>query len=375
MKHFKQLIMLVFVFFLVFSSFQTVSAENNDDEEVTVRMATYNIQAGMGVDGEYDLDRLADTIRDMDADVIGLQEVDVHWGDRSENENTIKLLAEKLGMDYYFAPIYDLDPDEGSKKRKQYGVAVLSEYPIEQTANREITRLSTQDPDPEPELAPGFLEAQIDVDGADVWFYVTHLDYRGDPSIREEQVDDMFDVMEEHDYPVLVGDMNANPDAPELQPLFRWFDDAWENNTQSGSGYTFPSDSPEKRIDYVLTSKKMSVENTTVDHSLASDHFPVSTDVTLAPDSHSVTTKGMKMLIDAFHEQGEIVEDEDFRLFMLHLQAIDHYEKQHNHSKAIKHMQRFSSLLEKKKEEGVVTEEVHNALTEDAEYLIDKWER
>lgn len=378
MKYGKRLVILTIMFFLTFLSFQAVSAKDSEkqyDEEVTARVATYNVQAGIGMDDEYDLDRLADTIREMDADVIGLQEVDVHWGDRSENENTIKLLAEKLGMEYYFAPIYDLDPDQGSEDRKQYGVAVLSKYPIKETANREITRLSTQDPDSEPESAPGFLEAKIDIDGADTWFYVTHLDYRSNPEVRETQVDEMLHIMEEHDYPILVGDMNANPEAPELQPLFRWFDDAWMNSDQTGSGYTFPADSPDKRIDYILSSKRMNVENTTVDSSQTSDHFPVSTDVTLACRSHSLSTKGMKMLVDAYQEQGEISDDKVSHLLTTHLQAISHYEKHGNSTKAIKHMQTLSSLLAKKKDEEIISEKAYETLQEDAEYLTDKWKK
>ncbi|WP_346766310.1 endonuclease/exonuclease/phosphatase family protein, partial [Streptomyces sp. Tu 4128] len=51
---------------------------------VALRIATYNIHAGTGSDGVFDLDRQAAALRALDADVIGLQEVDVHWGDRSQ---------------------------------------------------------------------------------------------------------------------------------------------------------------------------------------------------------------------------------------------------------------------------------------------------
>lgn len=43
-------------------------------------VATYNIHAGAGEDGTYDLARTADAVRALHADVIGLEEVDVHWG-------------------------------------------------------------------------------------------------------------------------------------------------------------------------------------------------------------------------------------------------------------------------------------------------------
>lgn len=378
MKKWKGFGLVIFVICLVFASLQVVSAKDNEnhiqhDEKVNARVATYNIQAGMGMDGEYDLDRIADTIRGMNADVVGLQEVDVHWGDRSHDENTVKRLADKLEMEYYFAPIYDRDPSQDSEDRRQYGVAILSEYPIKQATNQKITRLSTQESDSEPELAPGFLEAEIDVDGADAWFYVTHLDYRNDPAIREDQVSDMFQVMREHHYPVLMGDMNATPDAPELQPLFDWFDDAWEDSKKIGNGYTFPADSPTKRIDYLLTSKRMNVANAEVDPSAASDHFPVVADITMVPGKHSLTTEGTRMLVDAFQKEGEITSDDSSHALTVHLRAISHYEKYNKGTKVVKHLHAFQALLQEQREKGVMSEQAYSELQGDAEYLISKW--
>lgn len=47
--------------------------------DLPLRVATYNIHAGAGVDGVFDLDRQTAELRSLDADVIGLQEVDRHW--------------------------------------------------------------------------------------------------------------------------------------------------------------------------------------------------------------------------------------------------------------------------------------------------------
>ncbi|WP_245835758.1 endonuclease/exonuclease/phosphatase family protein [Virgibacillus ndiopensis] len=366
------------MFFLVLSSLNTVFAEKNetvvwDSGEVTARVATYNMHAGIGVDGKYDLDRIASAIRDMDADIIGLQEVDVHWGSRSQYDNTVQLLAEKLDMEYFFAPIYDLEPAEEGDPRRQYGIAVLSKYPILSAANRNITRLSTQDPNPEPKLAPGFLEAQVNMEGAHVWFYVTHLDYRSDPTIREMQVQDMLHVMAEHQYNVLVGDMNATPDSDELRPLFHLLDDTWNSKTMD-EGYTFPADSPIKRIDYVLTSPRMDVNDVSVHQSLASDHLPVIADVTFVRGNHSMDTDGMKMLVEAFLENGEIGNEEAAHALRIHLQAVSYYENNDRKEKVIKHLGTFIQLLQKQSDQESITDHALTTLRSDAEYLIEKWE-
>jgi endonuclease/exonuclease/phosphatase family metal-dependent hydrolase len=125
---------------------------------VKFKVATYNIHAGTGEDGVFDLTRTAGVLRALDTDVIGLQEVDVHWAARSGFADEARQLAHRLGMRVFFAPIYDLDPAQASAPRRQYGVAVLSRYPVLSAENHEITRLSTLTPDPVPSPAPGFAE-------------------------------------------------------------------------------------------------------------------------------------------------------------------------------------------------------------------------
>lgn len=274
-------LVLSLVGLLFHTSVQAAGESQSKGRAVDVRVMSYNIQGGRGTDGVYDLDRIAEVIRQSEADVVGLQEVDVHWGSRSDFENGIKLLAEKLNMRYFFAPIYDLPPYEMGEPNRQFGVAVLSKYPIIKAENREITRLSTQVPDPVPELAPGFAEVSINAKGAKFNFHVTHLDYRGDPTVRMMQVDDMMRIFSENNRPkILAGDLNAVPTAPELSPLFDTFFDAWTVN-DFDEGKTYPADHPTKRIDYLLTSRDIHVKSAHVVQTLASDHLPVIADVTL----------------------------------------------------------------------------------------------
>ncbi|MCX5342186.1 endonuclease/exonuclease/phosphatase family protein [Streptomyces atratus] len=250
---------------------------------VPLRVATYNIHAGAGMDNVFDLDRQTAELRSLDADVIGLQEVDVHWGTRSESRDLAAELAERLHMQVSFAPIYSLDPDTPGAPRREFGVAVLSRYRIVSAENHEITRLSTQDPNPVPAPAPGFGEVVLRVKGLPVHVYVTHLDYRGDPSVRTAQVADTRRVMAEDEAPgrqkvrqILLGDFNAAPAAPELAPL-------WEELTDiEPGGPTYPAQDPVQRIDYVAVSKdSVRVRDAAVAETLASDHRPVVADLLL----------------------------------------------------------------------------------------------
>ncbi|MYW63870.1 metal-dependent hydrolase [Streptomyces sp. SID8379] len=250
---------------------------------VPLRIATYNIHAGSGADNVFDLDRQAAALRALHADVIGLQEVDVHWGARSQDLDVARELADRLGMRVSFAPIYSLDPVTAGAPRREFGVAVLSRYPIRSAANHDITRLSTQDPNPVPAPAPGFGEVTLKVRGVPVQVFVTHLDYRGDPSVRVAQVADTRRIMAEERASVpgarqvLLGDFNAEPSAAELAPL-------WTELRDAGpvSGGTYPADVPVKRIDFVAVGEGVTVRAASVvAEPAASDHRPVIAEVGL----------------------------------------------------------------------------------------------
>jgi len=223
---------------------------------------TWNIAAGHG-----NLGRTADIIRSMNPDVVALQEVDVRWSERSAFVDQADSLARSLHMNVRFAPIYDFSP-------RQFGVAVLSRFPIVSWTNHEITRLSTQQANATPAKAPGFLETVIDLRGTSVRVFSTHLDYRSDPSVREKQVSEMMAVIGQSAMPtILAGDLNATSSAPELKPLMASFQDMAA--AADGGDMTYPSEAPTKRIDYVLASSGFTVSETRVAATDASDHRPV----------------------------------------------------------------------------------------------------
>ncbi|MEU1306506.1 endonuclease/exonuclease/phosphatase family protein [Streptomyces shenzhenensis] len=251
-----------------------------------LRVATYNIHAGAGQDGVFDLDRTAAALRDLHADVIGLQEVDVHWGARSGFADEARELAERLDMRVFFAPIYDLPPAAENAERRQFGVAVLSRLPPAAAENHEITRLSTQVPDPVPAPAPGFAEVTVRVRGTLVHLYSTHLDYRADPSVRRAQVDDMLGILAEDRGPkILVGDFNAEAGAPELAKLWGPLADAAPDG-----GRTYPAIDPVSRIDLVAVSPEVTVTGAHEVATGASDHRPVVTDLLIRRHGHRSDT-------------------------------------------------------------------------------------
>ena len=98
----------------------------------SLRVLTYNIHIGKGLDGKLDLERIARVIRDSKADVVALQEVDVKTR-RTENVDQAAELARLTNMHVHFGKA--MDHDGGA-----YGVAILSRFELSEKIGRASCR-------------------------------------------------------------------------------------------------------------------------------------------------------------------------------------------------------------------------------------------
>ncbi|UDY34517.1 endonuclease/exonuclease/phosphatase family protein [Dermatobacter hominis] len=238
-----------------------------------LRVMTFNIHHGEGPDGIVSLDRIAATIRAADADVIGLQEVDRHFAERSSFVDQATYLAEALEMDLVFGANIDLDPLVVGQPRRQYGTAILSRLPLTASGNTLLPRAPTSE-------QRGLLHASVTVEGTDVTVFVTHLQHDS-PTERLAQVNAITAELDATGgNVVLLGDLNAEPGSPEIEHLVDTLSDAWTTGG-FGPGYTFSSVLPFKRIDYVMSSDGLVARTAAVLTSDGSDHLPVVADVAL----------------------------------------------------------------------------------------------
>ncbi|WP_067931711.1 endonuclease/exonuclease/phosphatase family protein [Alicyclobacillus kakegawensis] len=254
-------------------------------EKGTLTVVSYNTHGGIGIDGRYSLARIADVIAQTHADVVGLQEVGAYWHKHARHEDEAQFYIRRLHMYGFFAPIFNLDAITPGGPRRQYGVLLLSRYPIQGMVNHQIARRLTQGRRESVAVKPGFAEAMIHVHGQDLRVYLTHLDYRRDAHLRARQVADMMRIVSENTGPkVLMGDLNAVPSAPELRPLWNVFGQTM-NRCQGGCA-TFPADAPTRLIDYVLVSHGLQVQSVQVVNTTASDHRPIRAVISLAGSEH-----------------------------------------------------------------------------------------
>ena len=238
-----------------------------------LRVATFNIHHGVGLDGVLDLARIAATVERTGAEVVGLQEVDRHWSERSNFVDQATWLADVLGMDLAFGANLDLDPPAAGAPRRQYGTAILSAHKIRATTNTLLPR-------PLGGEQRGLLEAVIKVRGIPVRVFNTHLQHDSQLE-RLAQVARIREVLATaEESVVLLGDLNATPDTPEIAGLTDRLVDAWVT-AGVGDGFTFDAATPHARIDYVMSSGNVVARTAAVVTTDAADHLPVVVDLAL----------------------------------------------------------------------------------------------
>ncbi|HEY6739964.1 MAG TPA: endonuclease/exonuclease/phosphatase family protein [Actinopolymorphaceae bacterium] len=231
-----------------------------------LRALTYNIHHGADSADVLDLERIAALIEDLEVDLVGLQEVDRHWGDRSDNVDQPAWLGERLGMHHVYGANLDLDPVEPGQPRRQYGTAVLSRWPITSWSNTFLPLYPGHE-------QRGLLRTEIAFWGTTLHFHCTHLQHN-DAAERVEQAQRIVELIGSSPCrTLLVGDLNAVPDTPEITALTDVLVDSWAK-VGRGDGFTIPVDEPNRRIDYILGSADLRPVRAKVVRDDASDHLP-----------------------------------------------------------------------------------------------------
>ncbi|MEK3888331.1 endonuclease/exonuclease/phosphatase family protein [Bacillus sp. FSL K6-3431] len=230
-----------------------------------MKIMSYNIQHGVGLDNILSLERIAKTMRDSEAEIIGIQEVDRFYGERSNFEDQAKRLAKLLDYHYAYGPNIQLEPLDGQVEKRQYGLATLSKHPIAGSKNIELSSYGQEQ--------RGVLSVTIHVNGVSLNIFNTHLGLDG--TSRMTQVKELINITSNYRGPkVLLGDFNADPNSEELQYLLNQTD-LVDSFQQIKNAYTFPAVDPVQRIDYIFTSSEIKHSNQKVLQHAGSDHLPI----------------------------------------------------------------------------------------------------
>lgn len=242
----------------------------------SLRVMTYNIYGARATSpaNAADLDAIAEVIRRQSPDFVTLNEVDVFTNRTGKDVHQARDLAEKLGMEWHFSKAIDRDGGE-------YGDAVLSKYPILEKRSYRLPCAAEQ-----PGEDRSLCVIRVQIDGKDLYVASTHLDHlSGDASrlVQATEIRRIRDTELEGDL-ILCGDLNAIPSSNVIATMTSFL-----TNTGPIDQYTFPSDDPSRKIDYIMYApiEHFGVQNCQVvsrgDQQVggvdASDHRPVIADI------------------------------------------------------------------------------------------------
>lgn len=236
----------------------TLRAQNNTDSSRIVKVLSFNILHGATTRGDFNLDVLADLILKADPDLVAMQEVDFKVV-RSKKYD----LVTELGWRTKMAPLFARAmPYRGG----EYGEGILSKLTFLTTRNVALPHL----PEEEPRAA---LEMVTVLPSGDTIAFVgTHFAHEGEAG-RVMQAQKVNEVFTQNKFPtILAGDLNDIPGSEAMNILESQWTAAYN---KENPGFTFPSDKPGKKIDYVLfypENRWKILDRQVICDTIASDH-------------------------------------------------------------------------------------------------------
>ena len=232
---------------------------------VELTLVSYNIHSGIGTDGRFDLRRVGEVLREIDADVIALQEVGDFRG-KTSREDQPEHLADLLGMHMAFGP-------NVVRQGRRYGNAVLSRLPILKSKNYDLS-VHRREP-------RGALRCDLELsEGRQLHVFCLHLGLSLGERRQQESLLLSADILRDavrRDPVVVCGDFNYWGNKPVPALVRRAIHDAALE--LRAPARTYPSRLPLLRLDRIFVD--MGVRPLTIrPHRsslarLASDHLPL----------------------------------------------------------------------------------------------------
>ncbi len=194
-----------------------------------IRVSTYNIHRGKGVDRIFDLSRTAKVLQD--SDVIGINEV---AGPTIFGEpNQAQILAKKLNMGWLYAP------NQVRWFRNHFGNGLLSRFPVSFWASEPL--IYDQN---ESHSLKNIITAEIQLSDSYIAVLITHLDLGG---IRSAQLTRVIERFNRYGCAILMGDMNSGAKDTRINTL------VGQDGVVDAIAKALGDQTPKMRVDWIFT--------------------------------------------------------------------------------------------------------------------------
>lgn len=225
-----------------------------------IRIASYNTHGGVGRDGHFVPKRIASVLKEIDADIIALQEVE----SRRTGFDMLGYLQQETGFTAIAGPTL-------LRNGADYGNGLLTRFAV-----LSVKRIDLCVARCEPR---GAIDVELECGGTPMRVLATHLGLR--PGERREQIQRLLRALES-DRPLptmLMGDINEW--FLWGRPL-RWMHKHFQHTP---SPATFPSRYPVFALDRVWVKPRALLRAINVHHTplarIASDHLPLTAELDL----------------------------------------------------------------------------------------------
>lgn len=226
---------------------------------VALTFATYNIHKAVGMDGRRDPDRIIAVLREMNADIIALQETDRRFGERE----TVLSRASIDDTPWKIVPV-----NRRPRSIGWHGNALLirREFVVEGVKALDLPTMEPR----------GAVAAMISAHGARLCIAGMHLDLSGvRRRVQLKTVIEQVGQFAPYLPTVLMGDFNQWGGRTGAMRVFGKSDEAWQ---LIDCGRTYPSRRPIAKLDRIVANGSWDCAASAAHHTplsaTASDHLP-----------------------------------------------------------------------------------------------------
>ena len=252
-----------------------------------MKIVSFNMQHCQNyVSRKIDYQLYADVIKLLDPDILGLNEMRSQGSIEGYEYQTEKL-SELTGIkNYYFAKAIDVmnadDPKnvkvvaarESDGDYNPYGNALLTKLNIESVETIPVPDPAEDDRHGKRDYEPRcLLKAKLE---GGITVLITHFGLN-----PEEHINAVNTVLEnlESEKCILMGDFNVEPDSEVLKPIREKMKDTADLFIMPRKSW--PSEAPERKIDYIFVSPDVEVVAADIPGIIASDHRPHTAEINL----------------------------------------------------------------------------------------------
>jgi endonuclease/exonuclease/phosphatase family metal-dependent hydrolase len=252
--------------------YESIPPRVGGPDDGSFRIVTYNVHRCRGLDGRLRPQRIVEVLREVNADIIALQEVlNIPYGSREDHQ--ADFIAEEMGMHYSF----------GENRRFRgggYGNLILSRLPLKSRHNFDLSRPGRE--------KRGCLRTDVVVDdGSVLHVYNVHLgtSYRERRHQGRKLVESDILAGEDLQGPrILLGDFNEWLRGLTSRLLTEHFGSA-DIRLHLGRRATYPGPLPLVHLDHIYFDEALHLEGAVLHRSrtalIASDHLPLVADFRL----------------------------------------------------------------------------------------------